>query len=237
LSALFPAGAVAVEMTAHGDPAGLLPAEVPAVARAVAGRVREFAAGRRCARRALAEFGVGDVAIAAAADRQPVWPPGMAGSITHTAGLCAAVVAPTRRLAALGLDCEVVGHVSADIWDTICVADEASWIDSLSAAGRPAAVALLFSAKEAFYKCQYPLAEEWLDFHDLRITPETWGTDSGAFRVSALRPLALSATNPAPWVGRYLFHDGYVSTGISLARYGCQDENEAASKRCRPGTP
>ena len=63
------------------------------MANAVPKRIQEFADGRLCARRALEEFGVTNFPIRMARDRQPVWPDSLIGSITHTAGLCAAVVA------------------------------------------------------------------------------------------------------------------------------------------------
>ncbi len=104
VGSLFPACAVAAELREPGDPALLLPEEAAFLGRAVPKRVREFAAGRLCARRALAEFGISDFPLRVADDRQAVWPSSMIGSITHTAGLCAAVVAERARIAALGLD-------------------------------------------------------------------------------------------------------------------------------------
>ena len=81
-------------------------------------RIQEFAAGRLCARRALGEFGRRGFPIPVARDRQPFWPAGVVGSITHTAGLCAAVVAERSRLAALGVDTELGGAVKPELWPT-----------------------------------------------------------------------------------------------------------------------
>src|ERR1700720_856307 len=113
LSGLFPAGVVAADLREPGDPALLLPAEARYLGRAIPKRAREFAAGRLCARPALAELGILDVAIEVGDDRQPIWPDSMVGSITHTAGFCAAVVAERRVVGALGLDREAVGEVKA----------------------------------------------------------------------------------------------------------------------------
>jgi len=213
---LFPAGAIAAELGEAGDPELLLPAEAAYLGRAVPKRVQEFAAGRLCARRAMAEFGVTDFALQVAGDRQPIWPDSLVGSITHTAGLCVAVVAERRLLAAVGMDSEVVGDVTRDIWPTICRPAEAAWLESLPASQQAAAVALIFSAKEAFYKCQYPVTGEWLNFHDLLIEPVAWGPATGAFRVGATRRPALGDPTPLPMLGRYLFHEQYVSTGVAL---------------------
>jgi 4'-phosphopantetheinyl transferase EntD len=164
----------------------------------------------------LAEFGIVDVAIEVADDRQPIWPDSMVGSITHTAGFCAAAVAARNLFAALGLDTEVVGDVGTEIWPRVGVPAETAWIRSLPASQQPAAMTLIFSAKEAFYKCQYPLAGERLDFQDVRIEA-AWDAWQGHFWVHASRHLAMAERTAMPMRGRYLFHQGLVSAGLSLA--------------------
>ena len=216
LSSLFLPGVVAADLREPGDPALLLPAEARYLGRAIPKRAREFAAGRLCARRALAEFGIVDVAIEVADDRQPIWPDSMVGSITHTAGFCAAVVAERRMVGALGLDSEVVGDVNAEIWPRVGVPAETAWLRTLPASQQPDAMTLIFSAKEAFYKCQYPLARERLDFQDVRVEAG-WGTSQGHFWVHATRHLAMSQRTAMPMQGRYLFHQGFVSAGLALA--------------------
>jgi 4'-phosphopantetheinyl transferase EntD len=219
-AALFPEGVVAAELRGPGEASCLKPEEARSVARAVPKRIQEFAAGRQCARRALAELGRVDVPIPVAPDRQPVWPPGVVGSITHTAGLCAAVVAESARLAALGLDTELSGAVKRELWQTICVADESAWISALAPGERAAAVTLLFSAKEAFYKCQYPLVGERLSFDDLCVIVLAWGQGHGAFSVRPLRPIALFERSGAAESlrGAYRFHQQFVSAGVYLPR-------------------
>jgi enterobactin synthetase component D / holo-[acyl-carrier protein] synthase len=214
LTRLFPPGAVAAVLRGQGDPLLLLPAEAEHVQRAAPRRVQDFAAGRLCARRALAEFGLLDVPVTVAEDRQPRWPERMVGSITHTTGFCAAVVARRSAAAALGLDSEVVGDVNAEIWHRICVPIEAEWVASLPAPERGAAVALIFSAKEAFYKCQYPAARERLDFHDARVEAPAWAASDGAFEIHATRSLAIAEYAALPLRGRYLFHEGFVTAGL-----------------------
>jgi 4'-phosphopantetheinyl transferase EntD len=75
---------------------------------------------------------------------------------------------------------------------------------------------LLFSAKEAFYKCQYPLVGEWLDFHDLSIAVNDWGRTQGSFTASATRSIRFARHADLPIQGRYVFHDQFVSAGLSV---------------------
>src|SRR5450631_1625040 len=88
---LFPAGVIAAELREPGSVGLLLPEEAAGLGRAVPERQQEFAAGRLCARRVLAELKIVDFAVIAQPDRQPRWPATVVGSITHTTGLCAAV--------------------------------------------------------------------------------------------------------------------------------------------------
>ncbi len=217
LRGLFPAAVVAAELREPGDPKLLLPEEAAHLGRAVPKRIQEFAAGRLCARRAMAELGVRDFALRMEDDRQPLWPNFLVGSITHTTGMCVAVVAEKRRVAAMGMDSEVVGDVSRGIWSTICGPAEAVWLGSLPAAEQAAAVTLIFSAKEAFYKCQYPMVGERLDFHDLLIEPLEWGSSGAELKVQATRRLKFSDRAALPLLGRYLFHEEFVSVGIAVA--------------------
>jgi 4'-phosphopantetheinyl transferase EntD len=216
LGTLFPSGAIAAELSAPGNPDLLLPAEALHLGRAVPARVQEFAAGRLCARRALAEFGVADFPIRVADDRQPIWPLSMLGSITHTAGFCAAVVAECARIRALGLDTEAVGDVNEEIWPSIGSPADIAWIASLPAVERAAAVTLIFSAKEAFYKCQYPLVREALGFHDVRVEAVEWGAARGTFLIHPLRHLAIARHAAPPLLGRYLFHERFVTAGMGV---------------------
>jgi 4'-phosphopantetheinyl transferase EntD len=216
LGELFPLGVLAAESREPGCPLLLLPAEAQFLGSAVRKRAQEFAAGRVCARRLLAEFGISNFPIAVAADRQPVWPAGMVGSITHTTGFCAAVVAEKKRVIALGIDSEVAAGVEAKLWPAICTTDELQWLHSLPESERGNAVTLIFSAKEAFYKCQYPLVGERLKFRDLSVEPHAWGDQCGAFSVQPNRRIAFAAHAALPVPGRFLFHEEFVTTGIAL---------------------
>jgi len=90
----------------------LFPEELQAMARATPARRYEFALGRRCAREALALLGGPRVAIPVGRFRDPVWPFGYVGSITHCRGFCAAAAARTPPgnsscgIRGIGLDSE-----------------------------------------------------------------------------------------------------------------------------------
>jgi 4'-phosphopantetheinyl transferase EntD len=205
-------------MRAVGDPALLSEAERRCVDRAVPKRVQEFAAGRLCARRALAELGICDFQLLAAPDRQPIWPAAAVGSISHTQGYCSAVVGPRAQFAGLGLDTESSGAVGTELWAQTCSARESAQLRSLVPEWQIRAASLIFSAKEAFYKCQYPLTAEWLEFTDIEIEPESWQLDAGSYVVHPTRPLRLSPDSYHSMQGRFQFHESLVSAGFALVR-------------------
>ncbi len=72
ISKLFPPEVVTVVGSTEGAVPPLHPEEAAAVARASAGRLREYAAGRAFARRALARFGVHDFPLRSDAERLPL---------------------------------------------------------------------------------------------------------------------------------------------------------------------
>jgi 4'-phosphopantetheinyl transferase EntD len=216
LGGLFPSGVLAAEMREPGNPALLYPEEAAHLGRAVAKRVQEFAAGRLCARRVLTELGIRDFPVKRAEDRQPVWPPGVVGSITHTEGYCAAVAADKNTFIAVGLDSELAGSVKLELWPSLFRDREVLWLNALPPLQQVAAATLMFSAKEAFYKCQYPLTREWLSFHDVWIEVPAWGAGQGVFNIHASRGIAFASHAVLPLQGRFLFHESFVTAGLAV---------------------
>lgn len=218
LTSLFPPGVVAAELRKAADSALLLAGEGAHLVRAFPKRVQEFAAGRLCARRALAELGFCDYPLSVSTDRRPQWPNPIVGSITHTRGFSGAVVAERRQFRAIGVDGEVIGSVPPELWPHICTPAEAAWLENLPEAERGRFSALIFSAKEAFYKCQYGVTGQWLEFHDVALAFHTNDPQTGSFSVRSLKGIRLLQHETMPLVGRFLFHDGLVVTGMVIEK-------------------
>lgn len=164
---LFPPGAE-VAACAIGAAPPPFPVEAAAVAGAVPARQAEFAAGRAAARAALLALGLPPAAVPAGANRAPCWPPGITGSISHADGMALAVLAPGKQCAGLGIDAEPDEPFPDDLLASITRPEERRW---LAARPDPARAArLLFSAKEAAYKCQFPSSQSLIGFDALRIS-------------------------------------------------------------------
>jgi 4'-phosphopantetheinyl transferase EntD len=216
LAGLFPPGVMAAELRIAGDPSLLFPDEVQYLGRAVPKRIQEFAAGRLCARRALAELGFTAYPLRMNRDRSPQWPAPVIGSITHATDICGAVVAERRQFRAIGLDMEIVGSVTPEIWPTICTPEEKAWLDTLREPERSRCAALIFSAKETFYKCQYGVTRQWLEFDDVTLDLLPGDAGAGCFSLRPRRGIALLEHDTMPVMGRFEFHGGLVVTGMVL---------------------
>lgn len=173
IETLFPPGVVVVRATEEMADVTLLPEERADTGRMSPERLREFALGRACARRALERLGLGGP-VRRGPDRAPVWPEGVVGTITHTDALCAAAVARHSTARALGLDAEQDTPLSARAAARICTEAERAHLGSLPAAPACGWPKVVFSAKESFYKAWYTIAATGLGFRDveLRFDPE-----------------------------------------------------------------
>lgn len=207
-TALFPPEARCVfhltddakDLTRYED---LHPAEREEVSSAVDVRKGEFGDARWCAHQALRELGVEAAGAILRGERgMPLWPDGFTGSLTHTEGLRAAVAAPTRHVRSMGLDAEPAEPLPDGVLRSIASSTETAMVHRLQDDGCRWADRLLFCAKEATYKCWFPMTRRWLDFDEAEIDLRTDGTFTSQL---------LARPAPVPlFEGRWVVRGGYV---------------------------
>lgn len=134
--------------------------EEVAVSKSVASRRAEYSSGRLCAHLACERLGSPLEHLLSDGQRRPQWPASLAGAISHTDQLAAALVAPSARYAGVGIDIEGLGRVSNDLVPRLLTKRERS-IDGLDPA-------IVFSAKEAVYKAINPLADAFIGFQEVQ---------------------------------------------------------------------
>jgi 4'-phosphopantetheinyl transferase EntD len=208
IEVLLPAGVVAVEAFADVPGEAVFPGEEDLIARAVEGRRREFVTARRLAREALGRLGYPPVAIRPGPKREPVWPAGVAGTITHCAGYRAAAVAPLSVLRSLGIDAEPNGPLPEGVEESVTVGSEREMLTRLGLTDGVHWGRLLFSAKESVYKAWYPIARCWLGFEDARLSLDP---AAGTFTAEILIDGPLRELH-----GRFLAADGLVATAVTV---------------------
>lgn len=142
------------------------PEERACLNRVAPTRLRAFDAGRSAARQALRDLGV-SAPVLVGADGAPAWPNDITGSIAHSESCALAVVARQTDHIALGVDVEEDRPLEPDLIPSICSDAEQARLP-LHESGRAAMA--VFCAKEAAYKCQYPLTGQMLDFDAFDVT-------------------------------------------------------------------
>jgi len=212
LNGLFPEDVALAWGDSRDASAELLPGEVELVANAVPKRQLEFANGRECARRALGQLGVARQALLMAPTREPLWPEGIVGSLTHTNGLCAAVAARASQYRGLGVDVEPALPLPENLLSRICRDEEIARLGAFRALSAGVAARLVFSAKEALYKCQFPVTRSFLGFEEVTVELE----EDGRFSARVLLPLPELASTPI-LPGRWSCRDGFLLTAVWFA--------------------
>lgn len=179
----MPEHVLTAEAPGGGRHPALLPGEGALVANAVERRRREFAEGRDCAHRVLAALGWAGFPVLSGANREPLWPPGVLGSITHCEGYVAAAAARVSDLGSirsLGIDAEVRAPLGPEVARLVLTPEEQR---RTSSSGDATLVTAHFSAKEAVYKSWFPLTGRWLDYQDAELDLDP---ASGRFEVRLL---------------------------------------------------
>ncbi|MFV8749366.1 4'-phosphopantetheinyl transferase family protein [Nannocystaceae bacterium ST9] len=207
------------------DPAGpldeLLPDERAQVERAVDKRVRDFRAGRQCAHRALGRLGEPLVPLLNDSSRAPRWPSGVVGSITHCAGLAAAVVARASDQQALGIDAEPDSPIERKLWSTIAREAEMKWLDNLAPSRAGNVAKLLFSCKESFFKLQFPSTRQMLGFEAVELQLGASLLEPfGVFSLTIMQDLPAPFRRGERLVGRFSCVGGLVRTAMQMPASG-----------------
>lgn len=209
--------------TVHARLQGMLPLGVVASTRNIRGRAMrqderafakgmgdrraaEFLAGRACARFALKALGVMDQHVGKAASGAPIWPPDVVGSISHSEGLCVAVVARPRQASALGIDIESDRPLAEELDNLICCPDELASARRTSLCPKRASKAL-FSIKESVFKAYFPATGALLDMRDARVELDS---KRGRFEASLTNNGMPSLRGHRRVQGAYAWLDGLI---------------------------
>ena len=141
-------------------------------ARTLAARSKrklEFARGRSIAQLLLGRFGeLKNVGVAA--DRSPIWPPGFIGSISHSDDFVWVAIGRQSAAVSVGIDTEPIVSNATRVQLQAEIATDKEWLIASRLNLDPLTTfTILFSAKEAFYKCCYPLTHLFFSFQDVAI--------------------------------------------------------------------
>ncbi|WP_431262145.1 4'-phosphopantetheinyl transferase family protein [Roseateles chitinivorans] len=200
---------------------GLLPEERTLIRSAVAKRQREFTAGRNCARAAMRALGWPEQqigAIGVGAHREPLLPPGLIGSITHSAHFCAAAVArDDGELLSLGIDADTNQPLEPGLDALLMQADELQRWRAAVPAGCHAGM-LAFSLKEAFFKAAFPHCRRYLEFSEVRLEHQSFDGKTGIAHVLVIDPALSAQLQGMRLDARYAFDPELVYSAVTLIK-------------------
>ena len=137
-------------------------------------RKEHYRSGRICAGEVLYKLGTrGQPVLRDPQTREPLWPEGISGAITHSGKWAAAAAGKTSDVSGIGIDLEdLERQVDSRISRHVCIPEEQKWLQECGEDFLEQNLKIIFSAKESIFKAFFPYTRTYLHFHDARILME-----------------------------------------------------------------
>lgn len=181
--------------TAYARYGIFLPASIQ---RSVPKRQAEYFFARLAVAHCLRALGRGSVHVGIGASREPLWPHGFVGSITHCDGVAAAVVAPVGEVRGIGLDIESADAVSPELAMAGSILDAhelAVLAQQVTRRSLTHAATAAFCAKECFFKATFGAVGHFFDFSAVRVIQAASDATTLVLRVNQTLASALPAAS------------------------------------------
>ena len=179
-------------------------------------RKEHYRSGRICAGEVLSKLGArGQPVLRDPQTREPLWPEGISGAITHSGNWAAAAAGKTSEVSGIGIDLEdLERQVDSRISRHVCIPEEQKWLQECGEDFLEQNLKIIFSAKESIFKAFFPYTRTYLHFHDARILME-----QTFFQKSKSNSLSRKEKNSKPEKFEFVYllmNDKVISqTGIS----------------------
>jgi enterobactin synthetase component D len=185
------------------------------IQRSVAKRQAEFLAGRVCARAALQQLEGLSFVPEIGEDRAPVWPAHITGSITHSTGRAAAIVANKAHWRGLGMDLENLLNVerAERLAGEILTPPELQRMAAGAKDQLAMLVTLTFSVKESLFKALYPIVQKRFYFEHAEVLE--W-TAAGQVRLRLLTDLSSEWRHGTELEAQFGVRDGQLLSLVSI---------------------
>jgi enterobactin synthetase component D len=133
-------------------------------------RERDFIRGRLAAHQALQRIHRAPEPILRGGRNEPIWPPGIVGSIAHSMGTAISLVAGDRHAGGIGVDIEDArASITDDMADHILSPGEADLVRGMFPDPNLGRV-VLFSAKESVFKAFFTHHRDYFGFRDVEFS-------------------------------------------------------------------
>lgn len=132
-------------------------------------RKTSFLNGRYAAKQALKPFDLQDFSLLPNEDGAIIWPENFCGSISHTDEATIGIVSKKENFLSLGVDIENFNRCHEKLWTMLFTQPEIDFLNKIVETEKIKTATMLFSAKEAFYKCFHPIFKCWIGFQDIEV--------------------------------------------------------------------
>jgi enterobactin synthetase component D len=188
------------------------------LSKAVPKRRAEFLAGRYCAQQALIRLGFNHTHVDIGKNRNPIWPEGVVGSISHDNDSATAIVKhKVTAYSSVGIDVEKwIGENDVQsMWEVI-VADDEYRLLSDSFLPLNQILTIIFSAKECFFKAVYKLVGQYFGFEEAKVTEIYHAPTSGRVKLTISECLKKALTHRHEYDIHYFVEQNRVLTICNL---------------------
>lgn len=139
------------------------------IAAAIPARKVEYFSGRVLAKHALMMLGSDEICVGTGKHREPLWPMGFVGSISHTQNFVSVLLtADIDCLVGIDMECRISEHAC----DSLTGVMSGCEVRVLAEAGFSISetYTIGFSAKETLFKALFPKVKRYLDFNQFVIS-------------------------------------------------------------------
>ena len=176
-------------------------------------RRREFAAGRAAARQALHGLGVEPAPVLIGGSREPIWPTGTIGTITHSDGMAMAAVGWRTQFSGVGLDIESLDRAFPDLLAMITTASERVSLGRMLREAPDRATVSVFAAKEALYKALFPQVGKLFGFDVAYVRP---GPNPDSLTIELVDDLAADVSAGTSYVVQTTWQPPLVLASLAI---------------------
>ncbi|MBL6735067.1 MAG: 4'-phosphopantetheinyl transferase superfamily protein [Shewanellaceae bacterium] len=169
------------------------------IQQACRSRQASFLAGRLIATSCLQAINAASLQVQVGRQREPLWPKGYAGSITHKNNIVAAISAPSA-MGGVGIDYEhwLPPNKATKLARAILSPDEYEQQRHHVSSKH---MTLCFSAKETLFKALYPQVQAHFGFQAARITSVQW--QEGTYIIELLEQLTADLSANRAFQGHF----------------------------------
>jgi enterobactin synthetase component D len=142
------------------------------IAKSVPKRQAEYFFGRLAAKFSMSRLLVTPTEVKIGDLRQPVWPSGLIGSISHTNSIAASLVLRKEYYKFVGIDVEYIGALdeSTALSARVINKREHAYLMTFNKLSMKSLLTIVFSAKESFFKGAFRSVGRYFDFSSVTVT-------------------------------------------------------------------